>query len=72
MVKLAVLNKFLDEQNIYDNMHLFARRGNLNVLKQYIKKAQEHYSCGFNKLHVGAITGELDGPINRFSVVKKA
>lgn len=39
MVKLAVLNKFVDEQTIYDNLHLFARRGNLNVLKQYIKKA---------------------------------
>lgn len=42
------------------------------VLKQYIEKAKESYSTGFNKLHVSAITGVFDGSINRFSVIKKA
>ena len=72
MVKLVVLNKFVEEQNILDNLYLFAQRGNINVLKNYMKKAQDNYSCGFNWLHVGAITGELEGSINWFSVVKKA
>jgi len=72
MVKLAVINKFLEEDEIYNHLFLFAQRGNINVIKNYIKKASENYYCGFNKLHVGAITGDLDGTINRFSVVKKA
>jgi len=42
------------------------------VLKQFIEKAKQRYSTGFNKLHVSAITGVFEGSINRFSVIKKA
>lgn len=72
MIKLLILNNYIDEGDILNNLHLFAWRGNINVIKHYIKKAQETYYCGFNKLHQGAITGELDFTINWFSVAKKA
>lgn len=67
-----MINNFLSEDAILNNLYLFAQWGNINVIKQYIDKARDNYSCGFNKLHVGAITGDLDGAINWFSVVKKS
>ena len=72
MMKTLILNKFIEESDIYDEMVLLAWTGNMPVLKQYIEKAKESYSTGFNKLHVSAITGVFDGSINRFSVIKKA
>ena len=71
MLKSLILNKCLDETRIFDNIFVFVRRGNINVLKAYMKKAEDSYRCGFNRLYAEAVSGKIEGRINKFSVLKK-
>ena len=61
----------IDNDDIFSNLYEFARWGNINVLKAYTKKAEDSYSCGFNRLYAAAAEGHIEGWINKFSVIKK-
>lgn len=71
MMKAAIMNKLFDEDDVFDNIYVLVRRGNINCLKAYMRKAEKSWRCGFNRLYPEAVEGKIEGRINRFSVVKK-
>lgn len=78
-LKCFILNGDFAENNLYDSIWIMVRRGNVDLLKGKLKKdgpsliqrLVNNMGYGFNRYHYLALDGDIEGRINKFSMIKK-
>lgn len=77
--KCFIMNGDLSENDMYDSIWTMVRRGNIDLLKSKLKKGGptliqrlvDNMGYGFNRYHYLALEGDVEGRINKFSMIKK-
>ena len=77
--KCFIMNGNLSENDMYDSIWTMVRRGNIDLLKSKLKKGGptliqrlvDNMGYGFNRYHYLALEGDVEGRINKFSMIKK-